>query len=114
VVNLARITSCARYFGNYQFGTRPKKVHHETVVLRILNERNMLERCMLHFAHFEKQAEKLDKKHYLVRIKYDHSDQPELVIRMLSFGPLVEVIGSEEFRSAVIEKLKKQKNLGLK
>ena len=31
-----------------------------------------------------------------------------------SFGPLVEVVGSEEFRGAVIEKLRKQKNLGLK
>ena len=69
---------------------------------------------MLHFAHFEKQAEKLDRQNYLVRIKYDHSDQPELVIRILSFGPLVEVVGSEEFRGAVIEKLRKQKNLGLK
>ena len=62
----------------------------------------------------EKQAEKLDRQNYLVRIKYDHSDQPELVIRILSFGPLVEVVGSEEFRGMVIEKLKKQKNLGLK
>ena len=33
---------------------------------------------------------------------------------ILSFGPLVEVVGSEEFRGAVIEKLRKQKNLGLK
>ena len=114
VVNLARITSCARYLGNYQFGTRPKKVHHETVVLRILNERNMLERCMLHFAHFEKQMERLDKKQYLVKIRYDRDDEPEMVIRILSFGPLVEVLEPESFRGAVIERLQKQKNCGLK
>ena len=36
-----------------------------------------------------------------------------MVIRILSFGPLVEVLGSENFRNLVIEKLKKQKNCGL-
>ena len=69
---------------------------------------------MLHFAHFEKQAEKLDKKHYLVKIKYAHDDEPEMVIRILSFGPMIEVLESESFRKLVIEKLKKQLNCGLK
>ena len=36
-----------------------------------------------------------------------------MVIRILSFGPMVEVIGSESFKKLVIEKLKKQKNCGL-
>ena len=69
---------------------------------------------MLHFAHFEKQAERLDENTYLLKIKYATNDEPEMVIRILSFGPLVEVIGSEHFRNLVIEKLKKQKNCGLK
>ena len=69
---------------------------------------------MLHFAHFEKQAEKLDKKQYLLKIKYAISDEPEMVIRILSFGPLIEVLGSEKIRNLVIEKLKKQQNCGLK
>ena len=69
---------------------------------------------MLHFAHFEKQAEKLDKNTYLVKIKYAHEDESEMVIRILSFGPMVEVIGSESFKNLVIEKLKKQLNCGLK
>ena len=69
---------------------------------------------MLHFAHFEKRAEKLDKQHYLVKVKYAHDDEPEMVIRILSFGPMVEVLGSESFRNLVVEKLKKQLNCGLK
>ena len=69
---------------------------------------------MLHFSHFEKQAEKLDKNTYLVKIKYAHNDETEMVIRILSFGPMVEVVESEKFRKLVIEKLKKQKNCGLK
>jgi predicted DNA-binding transcriptional regulator YafY len=113
-VNLAKIKNCVRYTGEKPSFGHEKETVYDTVTVKLRDERNALERFMLHFAHFEKQAEKLDRQNYLVRIKYDHSDQPELVIRILSFGPLVEVVGSEEFRGAVIEKLRKQKNLGLK
>ena len=88
-------------------------MQYDTMTLKVFDERNALERVMLHFAHFEKQAEKLDNKHYLVKIKYALADETEMVIRILSFGPLVEVIGSENFRNLVIERLKKQKNCGL-
>ena len=113
-VNLAKIKNCVHYTGEKPSFGHEKETVYDTVTVKLRDERNALERFMLHFAHFEKQAEKLDRQNYLVRIKYDHSDQPELVIRILSFGPLVEVVGSEEFRGMVIEKLKKQKNLGLK
>jgi len=69
---------------------------------------------MLHFAHFEKQAEKIDDKTYVLKIKYAHDDETEIVIRVLSFGPRVKVLGSESFKEAVIEKIRKQKNCGLK
>lgn len=113
-VNLAKIKNCIRYTGEKSSFGHEKVTVYDTVTVKLRDERNALERFMLHFAHFEKQAEKLDKQNYLVRIKYDYSDQPELVIRILSFGPLVEVVGSEEFRRMVIEKLKKQKSIGIK
>ena len=112
-VNLAKIRSCAHYTGERQSVGEEKAVIYDTITVKIRDERNAMERFMLHFAHFEKQAEKLDKKHYLVKIKYALADETEMVIRILSFGPLVEVIGSENFRNLVIERLKKQKNCGL-
>ena len=113
-VNLAKIRSCAHYTGERQSVGEEKAVIYDTITVKIRDERNAMERFMLHFAHFEKQAEKLDKKHYLVKIKYAHDDEPEMVIRILSFGPMVEVIGSEFFKQLIIEKLKKQLNCGLK
>ena len=113
-VNLAKIQKCVRYTGEKPSFGHEKEPTYDTVTVRLRDERNALERFMLHFAHFEKQAEKLGKDLYLVRIRYVHDDAPEMVIRILSFGPLVEVIGSEEFRGLVIDKLKKQKNIGLK
>ena len=112
-VNLAKMRNCTHYTGPRELEGDEREIIHDTMTVRVLDERNALERFMLHFAHFEKQAEKLDEKNYLVRIKYDRSDEPEMVIRILSFGPLVEVLGSESFKKLIIEKLKKQKNCGL-
>ena len=113
-VNLAKIMRCSHYKGEKQLISHERDVKYDTVTVKLLDERNALERFMLHFAHFEKQVEKLNRKHYLIRIKYAHDDEPEMVIRILSFGPLVEVIESEDFRNLVIEKLKNQKNCGLR
>ena len=113
-VNLAKIRSCAHDMGDRRVSSREKTVTQDTITVKIRDERNAMERFMLHFAHFEKQAEKLDKKHYLVKIKYAHDDESEMVIRILSFGPMVEVLEPESFKNLIIEKLKKQLNCGLK
>lgn len=113
-VNLGKIMHCTHYNGEKQLIGHERDVKYDTLTVRLFDERNALERFMLHFAHFEKQAEKLNRKHYLIRIKYSHDDEPEMVIRILSFGPLVEVVESENFRKLVIEKLKNQKNCGLR
>ena len=113
-VNLAKIIHCSHYNGEKQLIGHERDVKYDTVTVRLIDDRNALERFMLHFAHFEKRAEKLDRKHYLIRIKYAHDDEPEMVIRILSFGPLAEVVESEDFRNLVIEKLKNQKNCGLR
>ncbi len=113
-VNLAKIRSCAHDIGYRRVSGRERTVAHDTITVKIRDERNAMERFMLHFAHFEKQAEKLDKKHYLVKIKYAHDDESEMVIRILSFGPMIEVLEPEPFIKIVIEKLEKQLSCGLK
>ena len=83
-------------------------------VLTLIDERNALERVLLHFAHFEKEAEKIGDKKYRIKIYYDLSDETELVIRVLSFGPFVEVTEPQSFRNLIIDRLKKQKNFDLR
>ena len=113
-VNLARIVSCVQYTGEKLLGHEMVTAEQGMLTLRVVDERNALERVMLHFAHFEKQAERLEDGTYLLKVKYTRDDENELVIRVLSFGPFVEVVGSEDFKKLVVEKLKKQKNCGLK
>lgn len=112
-VNLARMVYCEKC-SDVGFIPKPAAAPMKrSVTLRIYDDRNALERTMLHFAHFEKQAERIDNKHYLVRIQYDKDDETEIVIRILSFGPMVEVIEPDGFRKLIIERLQRQKSCGL-
>lgn len=108
-VNLARITKCKMYSGDTTLVSTPNEAKYETITLKVSEERNTLERSLMHFAHFEKRAEKVDD-HYLLHIKFNSDDEPEIVIRVLSFGPTVEVLGPENFKQLIINKLKSQKS----
>lgn len=107
-INVARITKCTLCEQNSELRTSHIKTRRVFITMIVKNERNALERTMLHFAHFEKQVEKIDNKKYKVTINYDSSDESEMVIRVLSFGPLVEVVEPSSFRQLVVNKLKKQ------
>ncbi|MCH5188002.1 MAG: WYL domain-containing protein [Oscillospiraceae bacterium] len=111
-INIARITKCSIYNGEAVLQSGAPETDYDYITLKVSKERNTLERCMLHFAHFEKRAEKNDG-HYFLHIKFDKNDEPEMVIRVLSFGPTVEVVGSESFKKLIIDKLICQKNCGL-
>lgn len=112
-LNLARITSCEMCYTKGFMKHRDVPPAKTAVTLRITDERNTLERCLLHFAHFEKRVERIDKKHYFVHIRYDKSDETEMVIRVLSFGPTVEVTEPTDFRNLIISRLKRQKSCEL-
>ena len=112
-INVARIIKCKIYNGEPIITPTPPEASLETVTMKVSEERNTLERCMLHFAHFEKRAEKVDD-HYLLHIKFHRDDESEMVIRVLSFGPMVEVLSPASFKKRIIDKLKSQKSCELK
>ena len=111
VVNISRIKECVICDGETGTRSEPPKTEYETVTLKVSEERNTPERCMMHFAHLEKRAEKYDG-YYLLHIRFDKDDETEMVIRVLSFGPTVEVVEPEGFKNLITERLKKQKSCG--
>ena len=82
----------------------------KTVEFELVDERNALERVLLHFAHFEKQAERLEANKYKVTVKYEKDDETEMVIRILSFGPMVKVTAPQHFVDLIKERLISQKS----
>ena len=111
-LNLAKIRdcrlsseSCPAHTAKYRF--RP--VSRAPVLLQISGERNSLERCMLHFASYEKHTEYEEERGcYLCSIYYDLADETELLIDILSFGPVVQVLGPESFLEQVRERVRRQ------
>ena len=62
----------------------------------------------MHFAHFEKQAEKLDEDRYKITVWYNKEDESEIIIRILSFGPMVKVTEPCDLVERIRQRLKKQ------
>ena len=81
----------------------------DTVTLELEDRRNALERVLLHFSHLEKETKRLDRTHYRVTLNYERSDETEMLIRILSFGPVVKVTGPERMVELIRERIRKQK-----
>ena len=113
-INIGRIVSCEPFNGNITFAKEKEKlVRPRTVVFELIDERNALERVLMHFAHFKKTAEKIDENKYLVTVYYDKDDEKEMIIRVLSFGPMIRVTGPKHFVKLIKERLYKQKEYEL-
>lgn len=81
------------------------------LVFELRTQRNALERAMLHFSHLEKETVQLEKGKYSVTLWYEPRDEREVLIRILSFGPMLKVIEPESLVSQIANRIQKQKNL---
>lgn len=109
-VNLGRILACKPLGKGKHIEVTSRPSVMRTLVLTVTDERNALERVMMHFAHFEKQVERIDELRYRLTLKYDRDDETELVIRVLSFGPFVKAEAPESFVELIKDRLRRQKS----
>ncbi len=82
------------------------------VTLELWDDRNALERAMLHFSDLEKETVRLDEERYRITLTYRQEDETEILIRILSFGPMLKVTGPEHFVGLIRERLRRQKSCG--
>lgn len=88
-----------------------RSYYREPVRIIIKNQRNALERAMLQFANYEKSTRKIDNDTYECLIYYNKKMETELLIEILSFGPMIEVVGNDTFLRLIKERLIGQKKL---
>lgn len=85
-----------------------RSYYKEPLRLRIVNKRNALERAMLHFANYEKNTVKIDEDTYECLIYYNQAMETELLIEVMSFGPMLTVLGNDRFLSLLKARLHSQ------
>lgn len=107
-INLARIQSCRLLEPCAPEDYCPLPMAKRTLVLELYDQRNALERAMLHFSHLEKETERLEGDRYRLTLRYEHGDETELLIRVLSFGPMVKVLYPDDFRDQLLHRLNNQ------
>ena len=81
-------------------------------VVRVTTARNGIERFMMEFAAFEKHTVRdLETGECTVELWYDVQDETELLIRLLSYGPVVEILSPPALRKQAKERIGKQYSL---
>ena len=106
IIRLARITACEKALR--QAPACPRIQTMASLTFELTDTRNALERVLLHFSHLQKETEKLDALHYRVTLHYDKRDETEMVIRMLSFGPVIHVTAPKHFIRLLQQRIQRQ------
>ena len=88
-----------------------RSYYREPVRIIIQNRRNALERAMLQFANYEKSTRRIDDDTYECLIYYNKKTETELLIEVLSFGPMIKVVGNDTFLKLIKERLVRQAEL---
>ncbi len=105
-VNVARITSVVLLDQYAPEEYCPVSCRKESLTMLLTDERSALERVMMHFSDLEKETEQMADGRYRITLWYKEEDEAELLIRILSFGPLLQVTSPE----ALIIKLRDRIN----
>ncbi len=108
IVNIANITACEIYENEI---SNTRLVSHDIlrhIEIELYDQRNALERFMLHFAHFRKIAKKESDKIYHITVYYEAIDESELIIRILSFGQFAKVLSPNSFVRQLRYRINKQ------
>lgn len=84
----------------------------ELLTIRVSDERNGIERFMTEFSSYEKRSEyDAETETCLVRLRYRKDDETEILIRLLSFGPVLEVLAPDRFRTLMRARILRQYEL---
>ena len=107
-INLGRIQSVKRLDEQFSDDLSFQEQNHSKVLLRLVDERNALERVMMKFAHHKKQVVRLGENMYEVELQYDKADETDILIQILSFGPFVEIIEGESLKAELKRRVERQ------
>lgn len=84
----------------------------EPLCVEVYDERNGIERFMVEFSTYQKKTVyDKEKKTCYVEIYYAKADEIEIVTKILSFGPVIRVLGPDSFIALITARLRRQRDL---
>ena len=107
IVNLSRIIRCELETSG-QFHELPEGII-DSVTFELVDKWNAMERVLLHFSHLQRETKRINENKYRITIYYDHYDETEILIRILSFGSTIRVTEPESFISRLKARIDKQR-----
>ena len=108
IVNISRIRNVELLGPVTEEDPAAPELEKRELVMELKDERNALERAMLHFSDLEKETVRTGEDTYRIRLVYRRGDEPEILIRILSFGPMLKVVEPESFVRQIRERLNRQ------
>ena len=112
-LNLGRmITVERRETQETELGEFPEDGERE-MTLELTDERDAMRRAIISFSDLEKETVRLDEKHYRIHLWYRQEDETDLLIRILSFGPVLRVTEPAELVDQVIARLRRQRDYSI-
>lgn len=111
--NVERIRSCKVIECSEPWLLIPAETQQAELILS--DRRGVLDRFMRLFCWLKKVTVPMEEENgvmrYRVTLYYEKTDEPELVIRLLSMGPDIEILSPESLRQETIRRVKKQTEL---
>lgn len=112
-INLERILQCQVTDHPGKPAFLPEKRQQAELIL--LDRRGTLDRFMRLFCWLEKKTVPLEAadgiQQYQVTLFYEKADAPELVIRLLSMGPDIQILSPASLSQEILNRVRKQNNL---
>ena len=111
-ISVSKILQCET-IGSFREAKIKEEVHDKrTVELLVKDERQALERVMMQFSIYQKAAERIEENSFRITLTYEAEDEIDLMIRILSFGTSLKVVGPESFVEQIKNRLEMQKRCG--
>lgn len=102
--NFEGVLDLEKYIENFEM--------EEPVIVEVYDKRNAIERFMVEFSSYKKYSE-FDRLTNTCKTKifYRKTEELEILIKLLSFGPVLRVLGPDRFLRLFLYRVQKQEEL---
>lgn len=107
-INMGRIIQCTTLDETFPKELCLQTRKKDTLIFELTDERDVLERAMMKFAHYKKKVEKVDDKLFQVEMEYDVEDETDVLIQMMSFGSYVKILAPDKMRKELCKRIERQ------